>query len=133
MAEQFCDEYVSLWAIHCGLAYQQKNDWPEPYDEQLMEQWNNGELTADEFEYKWLTLWSGWDDREFNDIIDAIHSACSAFNPNPMFEWEIDREQFYAEMLEMVKPLAHLFDYPETLMQMPISQTQRKMVPVAAG
>ncbi|MEM7531782.1 MAG: colicin immunity domain-containing protein [Chloroflexota bacterium] len=132
-ADQFDQEYVPLWIIHRDLGYKQKESWPEPYDDQLMQQWENGELTDDEFEYKWLILWDSWDDRELHGLIDAINSACSVFNPNPMFEWEIDREQFYAEILEMVKPLAHLFDYPSIQIQMPVLQNQHEMVPVAAG
>ncbi len=115
-SQNFCAKFTRLWIQNRDSqerAYAKKKaDWPEPYDEVLVASFQRGEISGSEFRQASADLWGYADILEFQETIDAIHSACSVFAPEPEMEWEISEEQLrqevaeaFAKLQEPTKPL----------------------------
>ncbi len=57
-----------------------------------------GEMSSDVFQREHHRLWGySTEEWEFQNMIDAMHSACSCFCSLPELEWEINEEQLRQE------------------------------------
>jgi hypothetical protein len=95
-SEDFCLEFTKLWIHYRDEQYEIKSKWADPADERLFKARFNGEITEDEFSKAYKELWGIA--FEFVEMVDAIHSACSSYNPSPEMEWEINGEQLRSEV-----------------------------------
>ncbi|MEM7535798.1 MAG: hypothetical protein AAF639_26705 [Chloroflexota bacterium] len=128
--EQFCTEYTQLWMAHRDFIDAKREAWPEPYDQQLLQKLHDGLITQEVFSQKWSALWGNAEDEPFNDIIDALHSACDVFDPNPEFDWELDEEAFFREVVDIVEPLGDVIvDSP---IDVDLSRRHAELQPVFA-
>ena len=101
-SQTFCAKFTKLWIKNRDDDYAnqvlKKAEWPEPYDEMLIASFQRGEISGSEFRRASAELWGYAQDLEFQETIDAIHSACSVFAPDPEMEWEINEEQLRLEV-----------------------------------
>jgi hypothetical protein len=90
-APQFCDQFVPLWMRDTDATLAKRQSWPRPYDQELLAARDRGELSREALEAEFAKLW-GYDPI-FQRMIDAVHSACSAYRPDPEAKWEIGEEE----------------------------------------
>ena len=108
-AEPFCAEFTKLWIQRRDALYEkEKAVWPEPYAEILIASFQRGEISDKQFREKYAKLWGSAEELEFQETIDAIHSACSVFAPDPEIEWEINEEQLRREVEDAFAVLTKL-------------------------
>lgn len=94
----FDRQFTALWMKYRDEEYAKKATWAEPYDQQMIASFQRGEINKDEFAREYRSLWGySAEEWEFQNMIDAMHSACSLFNPSPELEGEINEEQFRQE------------------------------------
>jgi hypothetical protein len=103
-ADGFCDSYVALWTADRDATQAQKLTWTEPHDEKLLHALQNGDIGPEEFAAQWERLWGYADFVPLQETIDAIHSACMCFSPEPTLAWEIDEDQFREEVADSLAP-----------------------------
>jgi ribosomal protein L16 Arg81 hydroxylase len=96
--ESFCSKFTDLWMKFRDDHQQIKKTWNEPLDQLLIEARLRGELSPEEFQKQFRELWKLNEIEDLSEMIDPIHSACSAFNPYPDNEWEINEETLRAEV-----------------------------------
>ena len=72
--------------------------WNERYDLKLIESRLRGEITPDDFSKQYLALWGLTEISDFCNMVNAIHSMCSAYNPQPKSKWEINEDQLRVEV-----------------------------------
>ena len=91
----FDRRFTALWVQYRD---QKKAAWTEPHDQQMIAALQRGEMSKDEFGREYRSLW-GYSDEEwqFQNLIDAMHSAFTVFNPFPELEWEINEDQLRQE------------------------------------
>ena len=114
-AADFCDQFTKLWIEKRDDTLAKKANWSQPYDELLLDAFQRGEMSMDEFQKEHAKLWGYADDIEFQTMIDALHSACMCWDPAPEFDWEIDEAQLRQEVKDALasyqrleKPLAEV-------------------------
>jgi len=102
-AEQFSDDFTTLWMSFRDQQYKVEEPDGQRYRLELIERLQKGDLTGEEFRQKYQEVMKTTEGSEFREMVDAIHSACSAFNPlpAPRLEWEITTEQLRAEVQEL--------------------------------
>ena len=104
-AEQFGSDFTILWMNYRDEELKIEETWDKRYDLEILEQLQKGALTKEEYSQKFQELYgfSNEEYKNFCDMVDAMHSACSVYNPlrSPMFKWEITEEQFRAEVQEL--------------------------------
>ncbi len=103
-AEQFGLDFTTLWMSFRDEQLKIKETWDRRYDIELIERLQKGELTWEEYRQKSRQFMGTTEVIEFIQMVDAIHSACSAFNPipgEPISPWEITQEQLRAEVQEL--------------------------------
>lgn len=96
--QTFCTRFTTLWAQERDMTLAKKAEWPQPYDEMLTAAWQCGEISEAEFREKDAELW-GYEPH-FQDVTDAMHSACDCWRPSPKLEGEIDEAQLRHEVQE---------------------------------
>lgn len=111
--EAFCDQFIELWIEKRDDALAIKAAWSQPYDELLIAAFLRGEMSSDQFRKEHAELWGYGDDIEFQNMRDAMHSACMCWYPCPELEGEIDEAQLRQEVKDALtsyqrleKPLA---------------------------
>jgi len=97
--EAFCDKFTDLWMKRRDAQYGQRQSWPERYDLQLIQKFEQGEITTEAFVSAWSSLWGDLSGQCFDELVNRIHSACSSFNPTPVFGWEINEDILRQEVL----------------------------------
>ena len=99
----FCDRYTSMWTQDRDEEYAKVTPSAESSGQQMIASFQRDEISREEFqqEYPKLFGYSG-EDLKFQDMIDAIHSACSCFRASPETKWDIDEEQLRQEMSEFL-------------------------------
>lgn len=104
LAEQFSDDFTTLWMNFRDEQDKLKDTWDKRYDLELIERFQKGELTGEQYTQKSRELMGTTDIFEFINMVDAIHSACHVFNPfpGPRLEWEITEEQLKAEVQSLI-------------------------------
>jgi hypothetical protein len=96
--EQFCDDFTDLWIEFRDKTEEVSQTWDERYDLKLIESRLCGEITPDDFSKQYLELWGITEISDFCNMVNAIHSMCSAYNPLPKSDWEINEDQLRAEV-----------------------------------
>lgn len=115
--EAFCDQYIKQWVRDRDAAWEveqaKKATWSQPYDELLIAAFQRGEMSAKEFQKERAELWGYADDIEFQNMRDAMHSACMCWYPCPELDGKIDEAQLRQEVKDALtsyqmleKPLA---------------------------
>jgi hypothetical protein len=89
----FCEQFTLLWMQHRDEVSQLKESWTTPQDERLIETFRKNEITKEQFTEQWQDLWGISKDLPFHNLMDAVHSMCSAYNSSPEELWEIGPEQ----------------------------------------
>ena len=107
-AEVFCQKWLSLWSIDRDEQYALTNSWSERYDLKLKDALNRNEITAEEFERKWVELYGYGDYKHLLELVDRIFTACDVFSPKPENEYEIDEKGLRNEIK------SHLVTYETT-------------------
>jgi len=100
--DEFCSEITDLWIQQRDKSYEKKRDWTQPYDQQLIEGWSNSIFTDEEFQKKWAELWDTVGSDSLFEMLNSIHSACSIYNPQPEFKWELNDDEFRSEVYKIV-------------------------------
>jgi hypothetical protein len=98
--DQFCDDFTDLWIeFRDKTSNEARQTWDERYDIKLIESRLRGEITPDDFSKQFRELCGLTEEiSHFCDLVDPIHSMCSAYNPLPKSDWEINEDQLRAEV-----------------------------------
>lgn len=100
---EFCSLFTDLWMQLRDEKEHLRETWPERYDLQLQEAFRRNELSAEEFSRRFNALWHISELDPLFDVINEVHSACSIFNPSPQHAWEMDEQQFKAEIEQIAR------------------------------
>ena len=98
--QQFCFQFTDLWIKRRDASSSVKETWPEPYDEILVQALLRGKISKEEFRKSYDELWGLSDTPDLGEMLDAIHSSCSALRRVPELHWQIDEDRLRAEVRE---------------------------------
>jgi hypothetical protein len=101
-ADDFCSSYTEYWMRLRDEQEKIKLTWAEPFDQRIIEARVRGEIDADEFARRYSELWGFKGVLSFYEMVDAIHSACSSYNPSPQYDWEIGEDQLKDEVQQLL-------------------------------
>lgn len=116
VVDAFDHQFTALWMEYRDQEVDKKKAaWPEPYDQQIIASFQRGEMSKDEFAREYRSLWGySAEEWEFQNMTDALHLACSVFNPSPELEREISEDQlrqeaaaFLAQYQKLTLPMLH--------------------------
>ncbi len=106
-SQEFCLTLTQLWMLHRDGIYSQEAKWPERLDLKILDQWQSRQLTDNEFELAWESLYQHELNAEFRAMIDKIHSACAVFSPCPSASWEIGEEELRRDVKNVLVDYEH--------------------------
>lgn len=89
--EDFSDQFTVVWMKDQDEISARSRTWPRPYDQELLAAWQRGEVSEEALHEGTARLF-GYD-LAFQGVVDRIHSACSAYRPDPEEAWEISGDQ----------------------------------------
>ncbi len=101
-ADEFCSNFTTYWIRLRDEQEKIRLTWSEPFDQKLIESRLRGEINDSEFAQRYSELWRFEGVISFYEMVDAIHSACSSYNPSPQYDWEIREEQFKVEIQQLL-------------------------------
>jgi hypothetical protein len=96
--DRFCSEFTYSWMKFRDEQLKIQETWSEPLDQKLIEARLQGQLSSEAFEKQFSALWGLDEIKDFNKMADSIHSSCSAYNPTPENQWEIDEKELRTEV-----------------------------------
>lgn len=69
-----------------------KKSWPEPHDQQLINEYKNGRLTDREFSKKWCELWGYPEKSEWLEIFSELFTVVEKFEPDEELYKELSKD-----------------------------------------
>lgn len=106
--EIFCERFGSLWRADRDEEWSKRDTWAERYDLQLIEAFNRGDITGEEFQQKFAQLFESENYQDLMAMTDRVFTACDVFRVEPEAEYEIDESELRREIAE------HLATYEAT-------------------
>ena len=104
--KDFCINFTRLWMQERDNITAQAAEWSQPYDKLLIAAFQRGELSDVQFREEYMELWGGAKEAAFEEIICAVHSACSVYTPVPELEGEISEGQLRQEVADALAALS---------------------------
>ena len=101
--EAFCRAFMGQWKADRDEQDALMESWPERYDLHLIEAWERGALTDQEFHHKWTELWGYTKYEPLLEMLNRVFTACDCFYPIPEGQFEIDEDQLKREVAELVR------------------------------
>lgn len=94
----FISEFTELWMTFRDDQMKIKESWDRPYDQELISERIQGKLTSEEFSEKYLELWGITEFKDFDKMINYIHSLFSSYAPEPESEWQVNEDNLRAQV-----------------------------------
>ena len=101
--DAFTSNYMQLWREDRAEVYKRSSQWPQRFDLELLTQFENGDISDQQFADSWARLW-GYSGREnFEQFKDRVLTACDIYSPVPEGEYELNPQEFRLELAEIYK------------------------------
>jgi hypothetical protein len=101
--ETFCGAFMRQWKADRDEQIAKSESWPERYDLQLIEAYQRGALTAEEFHRKWAELWGYTEYDSLCEMLDRVFTVCDCFAPAPEGPCEVSEDQLKQEVSEILR------------------------------